>query len=53
MQTAKILIRLGGCPGLSESSLDTQVILLVLSCCRSFVFSSIVYTDTEGRRPGE
>ena len=26
------LIRLGGCPGWSESSLDVQVILVVLSC---------------------
>ena len=32
------LIRLGGCPGWSESSLDTQVILLVLSCGDSNVF---------------
>ena len=31
MQTAKTLIRLGGCPGWSESSLGTQFILLVLS----------------------
>ena len=31
MRTATALIRLGGCPGWSESSLDTQVILLVLS----------------------
>ena len=29
-------IRLGGCPGRSESSLDRQVILLVLSCCGSY-----------------
>ena len=29
---AKTLIRLGGCPGWSESSLGAQVILLVLSC---------------------
>ena len=28
---AKTLIRLGGCPGWSESSLGTQIILLVLS----------------------
>ena len=33
MQTAKTLIRLGGCPGWFESSLDAQVILLILSCC--------------------
>ena len=30
-RTAKTLIRLGGCPGSSESSLGTKVILLVLS----------------------
>ena len=30
-RTSKTLIRLGGCPGWSESSLGTQVILLVLS----------------------
>ena len=32
MRTAKTLIRLGGCPGWSESSLGAHVILLVLSC---------------------
>ena len=31
MQTAKTAIRLGGCPGWSESSVGTNVILLVLS----------------------
>ena len=36
MQTAKTLIRLGGCPGWSEASLGTQVILLVLSCGGSY-----------------
>ena len=36
MRTDKTLIRLGGCPGWSESSLGVQVILLVLSCCGSF-----------------
>ena len=36
MQTAKTLIRLGGCPGSSESSLGAHVILLVLSCCGSY-----------------
>ena len=35
-RTAKTLIRLGGCPGWSESSLGEQVILLVLSCCGSY-----------------
>ena len=32
MRTAKTLIRLGGCPGCSESSLGVHAILLVLSC---------------------
>ena len=32
MRTAKTLIRLGGCPGRSESSLGAHS-LLVLSCC--------------------
>ena len=36
-ETVKRLIRLGGCPGLSESSLGAQVTLLVLSCCRSIL----------------
>ena len=31
--TAKALIRLGRCPGWSESSLGTHAILLSLSCC--------------------
>ena len=31
------LIRLGGCPGWSESSLGTKIILLVLSCCDSYL----------------
>ena len=34
--TAKTLIRLGRCPGWSESSLDAQVSLLALSCCGFF-----------------
>ena len=33
---AKTLIRLGRCPGWSESSLGTQFILWVLSCCGSY-----------------
>ena len=37
MQTAKTLIRLGGCPGWSESSLGTHAILLALSCKGSFI----------------
>ena len=32
LNAMKTLIRLGGCPGWSESSLGAQVILLVLSC---------------------
>ena len=44
MRTAKTLNRLGGCPGWSESSLDAEVILLVLSCVGSFTFSSPFYT---------
>ena len=35
-RTAKTLIRLGGFPGWSESSLGAKAILLVLSCCGSF-----------------
>ena len=37
MQTAKTLIRLGRCPGWSESSLGAQVIFLVLPCGGSFL----------------
>ena len=36
MQTEKILIRQGGCPGWPESLLKAQVILLVLSCGSSY-----------------
>ena len=39
--TVKTLIRLGRCPVWSESLLGTQIILLVLSCSGSFIFSSI------------
>ena len=35
MRTAKTLIRLGGCPGCSDSSLGAHAILLVLSRCGS------------------
>ena len=35
-RTAKTLIRLGGCPGWSESSLGATFILLVLSCRGSY-----------------
>ena len=37
--TVKTLIRLGGCPGWSESSLGAHVILLVLSCGGSITCS--------------
>ena len=33
------LVRLSGCPDWSESLLGAQIILLVLSCCSSFMFS--------------
>ena len=33
MWTAKTLIKLGGCPGRSESSLGAHATLLILSCC--------------------
>ena len=36
-RAAKTLIRLGWCPGWSESSLGAQVILLVLSCGGSYM----------------
>ena len=39
MRTAKSLIKLGGCPGCSETSLGAQVIVLVLSCCGTFLVS--------------
>ena len=38
-------IRLGGCPGWSESSLDAQVILLVLSCCGSIYMELVEATN--------
>ena len=41
MRTAKTLIRMGGCPGWSESSLGAQVVLLVLSSGGSHYFSYI------------
>ena len=46
MRTVNTLIRLGGCPGWSESSLGTHVILLVLTWCGSYVFycSELVFT---------
>ena len=36
LSSQKRLIRLGGCPGWSESSLGTHAIFLVLSCSNSF-----------------
>ena len=39
IRTAKTLIRLGGCPGWSESLLGAQVVLLVLSCGGSIIIS--------------
>ena len=41
LSTPRRLIRLGGCPGWSESSLGAQIILLVLSCGGSIV--SVVF----------
>ena len=41
MWTAETLIRLGGCPGWSESSQGAHVILLVLSWGGSNVFSNL------------
>ena len=43
MRTARTLIRLGGCPVWSESSLAAHVILLVLSCTGSF---TIIWSAT-------
>ena len=42
-RTANPLIRLGDCPGWSESSLGTHVLLLVLSCGCSFQTYSYMY----------
>ena len=39
MLTAKTLIRLGKCPGWSESSLGAHATLFVLSCCGSNILS--------------
>ena len=43
MRTAKTLIRLGGCPGWSESSLGAHSILLVLSCRGSYVLPWLIF----------
>ena len=42
MWPAKALIRLGGCPGWSETSLAAQAILLVLSWCGSTFTANLV-----------
>ena len=49
MRTAKILIRLEGCPGWSETSLGTHAILLILSPGGSnlFQFSFLQYLNKE------
>ena len=48
MWTVKTLIRLGGCPGWSESSLGAHAILLVLSCAGSIIcFSASGYINTD------
>ena len=41
-RTAKTLIRLGECPGWSESLLCAQIILLVLSCCGSIITTLLI-----------
>ena len=47
------LIRLGRCPGWSESSLSTHAVLLVLSCCGSYykcwIASKIIFSNGPGR----
>ena len=51
IRTGKTLIRLGGCPGWSESSLGTQAILLFLPWCGSiFSFQAHIhhYTHIDG-----
>ena len=49
VRTAKTQIRLGGCPGWSESSLGAHAILLVLSWGGPFIVSAIKddYSSTE------
>ena len=44
-RTAKTLIRLGGCPGWSESSLGAHAILLVLSRCGSYFTWKILFSN--------
>ena len=43
MRTAQTLIRLGGCPGWWKSLLGAYVILLVLSCCHSFMDTRLIF----------
>ena len=43
--TAKTRIRLGGCPGWSESLLGAHAILLVLSRCSSFFAEPLIITN--------
>ena len=44
MRTAKALIRLGGCPGWSDSLLVAHAILYVLSCAGSYVIRATQIT---------
>ena len=45
MRTVKTLITLGRCPGWSESSLGTYLILLDMSCAGSNVLSHLIKTS--------
>ena len=53
VRSAKSLIRLGGCPGWSVSSLDAHAILLVLSWCGSYInficFTGNYFKDIDGQ----
>ena len=53
MRTAKTLIRLGGCPGWSESSLGAHAILLVLSWGGSNSSMTIIILNTCTDRSGQ
>ena len=53
MRTAKTLIRLGGCPGWSESSLGAQIILLVLSSCGWTDSARVWITAMDCRQSGK
>ena len=46
-RTVKTLIRMGGCPGWSESSLGANIILLVLSWSSSFIVCLFCHTENE------